>query len=98
MHIFWAEKEARGEKREWEDAVVIVWQDVRGMCGFWEGSCRAIGSGERMWEKMFSRALGWHTVNNKCEHVPKKNALDVEISGCEILIECMGEWIDRCSV
>ena len=44
-----------------------VWKDLRGNCGFWDGGCRATGSGA---VKVFTQALGWHTEPNKrtCAH------------------------------
>ena len=35
--------------------------------------------------RAFTRAIVWHAVNKKCELVPRANALDAEIRGCELL-------------
>ena len=51
-----------------------------------------------MWVKICTPARECHIVDTNCALVPKANALDVDISGCEMWIECMGTWIDRCSV
>ena len=69
-----------------------VWKDLRGNCGFWDGSCRAIGSGA---VKVFTQALGWHTLNQSSAPVHMERALDAEIRGCEMPVECMGKSIGR---
>ena len=38
-----AEHGAKGERKVWEDAGDVVWSGVSGICGFWDGSCRACG-------------------------------------------------------
>ena len=54
IHIFlehrkeadaWAENETRGLVEEWESKVDLDWCDATGICGFGDGSCRAIGCG-----------------------------------------------------
>ena len=58
MHIFrehnkeadaWAGKGARGLTNEREDESDVVWLDVKGICGFWDGSCRKNMCGACMW-------------------------------------------------
>ena len=71
----------------------VEWQDVLEICGFWDYRCRATGCGAGMLAKLFTRALSWHTVNKQCAPVPKANALDAEIGGCEMLMECVGRWV-----
>ena len=39
--------------------------DVTRNCGFWDDNCRKNGCGAGMWVKMFTQALGWHTVLQK---------------------------------
>ena len=55
-----------------------------GVAGVWCG----------IWVTVFSLALGWHTVNNKCESVFKGSALDAEIRGCEMFMKMFGhiDW------
>ena len=54
---------------EWEDGTDFKWSDVTGICGFLAGSCRAVGCGAGTWVKIFTQALGWHTVHKKCDPV-----------------------------
>ena len=69
----WAEKAARGERNNWALEGGVEWQDVRG--SMHSGTVRV---------KVFTRAPGWHTVNNTCELVTKADALDAEIRVSEI--------------
>ena len=34
----WAGKGAKGRAEEWVDTTRIAWQEVTGVCGFWDGS------------------------------------------------------------
>ena len=42
------------------------------ICGFGDGSCRAIGCGVGMRVNVSTPALGWHFVNNQCHLRPKR--------------------------
>ena len=35
----WANKVAKGRVEEWVDTTRIEWQEVAGLCGFWDESC-----------------------------------------------------------
>ena len=35
----WAGQGARGLEEEWVDTTDVVWSEVAGLCGFWDGSC-----------------------------------------------------------
>ena len=43
----WAEKGAKGRVEEWVDTVHVVWSEVIGFCGFWDGSCDNVNCGSR---------------------------------------------------
>ena len=45
--------------------------------------------------KVFTQALGWHTLNQTSELVHMERALDAEIRSCEMPVECMGKSIGR---
>ena len=40
----------------------VIWADVTGICGFWDGSCRTAGCGPGMWVSVFTPPLGWFAV------------------------------------
>ena len=80
----WAEKGVRGPQEDWEDDSKVVWSDVTGLCGFWDGSC-------------FHTIMGWATIYKKCGPVPGKNSIDAEIAGCSMLIESLKKgWTHVC--
>ena len=88
----------RGRKEEWENDSKVVWAEVTGFCGFWDGSCRDDVNGAGLWIKIFTHAL--EVVHNlqKVKPLPDKNSLDAE---CFVLIaslndpcESPGESID----
>ena len=62
------------------DGTDFVWSDATGICGLWDGSCQKKRCGAGMEVKIFTQALGWHTVHKQCEPV-----LGEECSGCRIL-------------
>ena len=39
--------------------------------------------------KIFTQALGWHTIHKKCGPVTGKSSLNAEISGCSMVIESL---------
>ena len=54
VHIFhahnkeaycWAEKGAKGGRKEWEEGTEVIQSDVTGVCGFWDGRYRITGCG-----------------------------------------------------
>ena len=53
-----------GERKEWIDGEKIAWAEVRGMCGFWDGSCRAVGCDVGGVGDSVDTTRGWHAVNN----------------------------------
>ena len=36
---FRAGKGVKGRKEDWTDTANVVWSEVTGLCGFWDGSC-----------------------------------------------------------
>ena len=75
-------KEVRGRQADWEDDAKVVWSDVTGLCGFWDGS--------------FHTIMGWATIYKKCGPVPGKNSIDAEIAACSMLIESLKKRLDTC--
>ena len=101
VHIFrehneeadaWAERGVRGRHEEWEDVSKVVWPDVTGLCGFWDGTCRDDVRGV---DQDFHTDSGVYTSYEKCGPVPGKNSLDAEIDGCSVLIESLKTWVEK---
>ena len=55
-----------------------------------------MGCGASMWVKIFTPALGWHTLQKKNGLMLGGNSLDAEISGRSMLIESLKKWVDTC--
>ena len=78
--------------------VIRVWSGVTGICRFCDGSCRACGCGAYMWVKVFTHALGWFTIHERDEPVPKDSSLDAEIWGCGVVIGRKEKCVGKCSI
>ena len=75
------------EDQMWSFKTGFEWADVEGICGFWDGSCRANGCGAGMWVKCLHMLSV--TIRKTCEPVLGANSLDAEICGCSMLIASM---------
>ena len=51
-----------------------------------------------MWVKVFTHALGWFAIHERCEPVPKDSSLDAEISGCGVVIGSMEKCVGKCLI
>ena len=45
--------------------------------------------------KVFTQALGLATIYKKCGLVPDENSLDAEMGGSAMLMNSLGQWIDK---
>ena len=95
MHIFrehnkeaesWSGKGVKGREEQWVDTVNVVWSEVTGLCGFWDGSCE---NGQEL-----TKTLGRTPINTKCGRVRCRPSLDAELGGCGMLMENLSQWID----
>ena len=84
-------KKCLWQREREEDEEGVVWPDVTGICGFWDGSCCTTGSGAVMWIKDFL-ALGWKT----CAPVLGVNSSNAEMEGCATMIEITKKLVDKC--
>ena len=80
------------------DTAVVIWSEVAGLCGFWDGSCERCVCGAGRMIKVFTQALGWVTIHEKFGPVPGRNSLDAEPSGCAMLMNNLCQWIDQICV
>ena len=84
---FWAGKGVKGREEEWTDTAKVIWSDVTGFCGFGDGSCERSTCGAGTMIQVFTKTLGWATVQKKkCGPV---------LGGCGMLMECLSRWIDK---
>ena len=91
----WAGKGVKGQEDEWTDTVNVVWSEVTGLCGFWDGSCENGKCGAGIMIQAFTDALGWAPIHKKCGPVQGQNSLDAELGGCGMLMENLRQWIDK---
>ena len=78
----WADKGAKGQVDEWVDTAHVVWSEVIGLCGFWDGSC---DNGKCVASTMImacSEVLGRFPIYKKCGPVVGQNFLGAELGGC----------------
>ena len=62
----------------------------------WDGGSHKNGCGAGMWVKIFTQALGWHTVHKICGPVLAWNSLDAAISWCSMSLESTKMWVEKC--
>ena len=79
---------------EWVDTARVVWSEVIGLCGFWDGSCDNCGTGFLI--MACSDLQGWFPFYKKCGLVPGQNSLDAELRRCGMLTDNLCQWIDKC--
>ena len=77
------------------DTARIVWSEVTGLCGFWDGSCANGNCGAGIFIMACSDLQGWSPIYKKCGPVPGINSLDAELGGCGMLTDNMCQWIDK---
>ena len=92
----WAEKGAKGQVDEWVDNAHVVWSQVIGLCGFWDGSCDNGKCGAGVMIMACSEVLGWFPMYKKCGPVSGQNSLDAELGGCGMPTDNLCQWIDKC--
>ena len=71
-----------------------MWQEVAGLCGFWDGSYENGKCGSDIILMAFSEPQGWSTFYKKRGPVPGHNSLDAEMGGCGMLIDSIQQWIE----
>ena len=88
IHIFrehnkeadsWAAKGVKGREGEWVDIASVVWSEVTGLCGFWDGSCENGRCGAGIMIQAFTKTLGWALIHKKV-----RPGAGSECSGCRI--------------
>ena len=65
----------------------VVWSEVTGLCGFWDGSCE---TGQAL-----PKILGGTPIHTKSGRVRCRNSLDAELGGCGMLMENLCPGIDK---
>ena len=83
----WAGRGVKGREAEWVDTANVVWYEVTGLCGFWDGSCESGTCGAGVMIQAFTETLGWALIHKKCGPVLGRNYLDAELCGCGMLME-----------
>ena len=56
---------ARGREEQWVDSANVVWPEVTGLCGFWDGSCQHGVCGAGMLIKISTQTLGCATNHKR---------------------------------
>ena len=92
----WAGKGAKGRAEEWVDTR-IAWQEVTGVCGFWDGSNDNGKCGGGIVLMAFSEPHGWFTFYKQCGPAPGNSSLDAEMGGCGMLIDNVHQWMEKCA-
>ena len=54
------------ERRDWVDTANVVWSEVLGLCGFWDGCCENGTCGAGTTIQVFTETLGWALIHKKC--------------------------------
>ena len=54
----------KGREDEWVDTVQVVWSEVTGLCGFWDGSCDTKG-GKNDCQGVFIVSISIPAKNNR---------------------------------
>ena len=90
----WAGRGVKGREAEWVDTANVVWYEVTGLCGFWDGSCESGTCGGGVMIQAFTETLGWAPIHKKCGPVLGRNYLDAELCGCGMLMEILNS-VDR---
>ena len=91
----WAAYGAKGHVLEWVHDSIIYWSEVKGICGFWDGSCNDNICGAGVIVLLFSPKTGWITIQKKCRPAPGTYSLDAEFGGCAMLIENLNFWLRK---
>ena len=91
----WAGNGVKGRVGEWVDTANVVWSEVTGLCGFWDGSCEDGTCEAGIMIQVFTKTLGWVPIHKKCGLVGGRNSLDAELSSCDILIENLNQRINK---
>ena len=73
----------------------VVWSEVTGLCGFWDGSCENGTCGAGIMIQALTKILGGTPIHTKCGRVRCRNALDAELGGCGMLMENLSQWVDK---
>ena len=53
----WARNGVQGREGEWVDTANVVWSEVIGLCGFWDGSCESGTCGAGFMNNGFTEPL-----------------------------------------
>ena len=91
----WAAKCVKGREDEWVDTAHVVWSEVTGLCGFWDGSCDNGKCGAKTMIQALTKTLGWVPIYKKGWPVTGQDSLDAERGGCGMLLENLHSWIDK---
>ena len=75
---------------------MIDWDEVTGICGFWDGSCSNNMCGAGIAILLYTHGTGWITWYKQRGQVPGTNSLDAELGNCAILIERLQIWLRKC--
>ena len=86
---------ASKDLKKWVAIAHVVWSEVTGLCGVWEGSCENGTRGAGLMIQIFTKAVGWVPIHKKWSRVRGRNSLDAELGGCSMLLEISGRWVDK---
>ena len=72
-----AGKGVKGREVEWVDTASVVWSEVTGLCGFWDGSCGCENGtcGAGIVIQAITKTLGWAPMHEKCGLVLGRNSM-----------------------
>ena len=76
----WGDKGAKGRVEEWVDIAHVVWSEVTGLGGFWDGRCDKGNCGAGTFIMARSDLQGWSPIYKKCGPLPGINSLDGELA------------------
>ena len=75
----WAAKGVKSREDEWVDTTYVVWSEVTGLCGFWDGSCDDGKCGAGIMIQAF----------------PHFQKMYAELGGCDMLMENLRACVNK---
>ena len=85
----------QGREGEWVDTANVVWSEVIGLCGFWDGSCEIGTCGAGFMNNVVTEPLDGLRFTKSEAECWVENSLDAELGGCGMLMETLSQWIDK---
>ena len=86
-------KVSNAATRSGVDIANVVWLEVTGLCGLWDGSSDIGNCAAGIMIMACSEVLGWFHIYKKCGPVVGQSSLDAGLGGCGMLTDNLGQWI-----